>query len=249
MSKEEITTTTVEQFVRNNLVPSKKGRRCVDGRYPKDSTSSGTLARPGGDFGHVMALLAVNQSQNLGLTPEECVESVFLAVLEDGSEFSMHTDHHVPFPNEKGTTVQIGCGHVAKAMDQTTNSGYGVNSENVQKALERIQEMIKTGKAVHLDSLDGEHAEKGVLVITGTKMTVDPSDRRSMYFVYDQIRDVENLRDIVAKINIPGLTTEKFTEATNKQLGATLKNLALGLPQFTVNADGVLSVQEAGIVG
>ena len=249
MPGEKLSVTTVEQFVQENLVRTREGRRCVDGRYAKDSEDSGVIARPGGDFGYVMALLAENESQWLGFTPEGCAEKVFSAITADGSAFSMHTDHHASFPNQDGETSSIGCGHIAKALSPTTNNGYGVSSEHVQRALNYIRGKILASKRVHLADLEGEHAEKGVLIVTGTKVTVDPSDGKSMYFVYDQTRDVEYMRALVAKMNIPGVTTEGFIEASNKQLGATLKNLASGLPQFTVNADSDLYVQEAGRVG
>ncbi len=245
MLAESTTTQTVEEFVRNNKVPTKDGGCCcIDGRYRKGSTN-GTRARPGAHFGLVMPLLAVNQSQDLGLTPEECVDKVVSAVTEDGSKFCMHTDHHAPFPNEKGAAERIGCAHIAKAMDPTTHDDYGVSIKDVQKALEHAEFLIKSGSTVQLDSLVGEHEERGVLVVTGTEMTVDHSDGKSMYFVYDQTRDDQFMRALVAKMNIPGLSVEEFIEAANRQLAATIKNLASGVPKFTINADSEIKVERA----
>lgn len=248
MPGEETGVTTVEKFVQENLVPTKVGRRCVDGRYESDSEESGTTARPGGDFGYVMALLAQNDSLGLGLTPEESAEKIYLAVTSDGTDFSMHTDHHASFPNQEGETSAIGCGHIAKALNPTTNSGYEASSEDVQRALNQIRGKVLVRGRIHLAVLEGEHAEKGVLIVTGTKVTVNPSNGESMYFVYDQTRDHEYMKDLVARMNIPGLTAEEFIEASNQQLGATLKNLASGLPQFLINADSGISVQSAGRV-
>ena len=104
--------------------------------------------------------------------------------------------------------------------------------------------MIKSGSAVHLDNLDGEHAERGVLVITGTKTTVNPSDGQAMFFIHDKTRDEQFMKTLVEKMKIPGLSVKGLIEAANNQLGATLNNLASGLPKFTINVDSELTVQE-----
>ncbi|HRN96283.1 MAG TPA: hypothetical protein PLD54_02460, partial [Candidatus Levybacteria bacterium] len=58
---------TVTDFVSANIIPTKNGRKCVDGRYENDEYS-GMIARPGADFGYVMAMIGYNNEQKLGLS-------------------------------------------------------------------------------------------------------------------------------------------------------------------------------------
>ena len=65
--------------VRRNAVAATLGRRCIDGRYLL-SQGGGMLARPGADFGYLLALLAVNREKGLGLTADGCFEAVLAAL-------------------------------------------------------------------------------------------------------------------------------------------------------------------------
>src|SRR5918999_5790834 len=86
------------RHARQNVVPVAAGRRCIDGRY-EPGQGSGMIARPGADFGYVMALLAVNHAKGLGLTPTQVVDAVYDAVVREGDRFRLHTDQSVPWPS------------------------------------------------------------------------------------------------------------------------------------------------------
>lgn len=214
------------RFVRENLVPAVAGRKCVDGRY--QDSGAGMIARPGGDFGYVMVLLALTKAKGFHLTPGQCVEKVYMALGNHNNRFYMHTDNHAA-----ANHGLPGCGHIAKAMDTRLAESYGIKPMEVQAAIMHVQLLSN----VRTEILQGEHREQGVLVITGESNSVRSQDEQNMYFVYDQTRDEEKMRDLVARMGIPKLTVEDFIEVSKKQLAATLQELATGKPIFEVNAD------------
>jgi hypothetical protein len=239
----EATIDDVYAHLGTETVASKDGRRCVDGRYESDSEHSGRLARPGGDFGYVMALLAVNRSKNLNLTPEQCVDAVYAAVTENDGQFFMHTDEHAEHASE---TTAIGCGHIAKAMNAANSSNYNVTPEEVAQALAYTRQKIGQGEKFTMVTLKGEHQERGVLVVTGTEKTVNPH-KQDMFFVYDSNRDQQFIQQLVDRASIPGLTLEDMVEASKLQTQATLHLLAADKPIFEVNVDNDTPVvKEAG---
>ena len=95
-------------------------------------------------------------------------------------------------------------------------------------------------------NVPGEHAEKGVLRNKGLLKTVRPHDDKSMYFIYDEIRDKIFTRDVL----IPGLNTQllgriqapieynEVRHVSDRQLGATLGLIAKGAPIIDFNVDG-----------
>lgn len=200
----------VKGYVMANTVSAKEGRRCIDGRYPKDPYS-GLLARPGSDFGYVMVLLALRPDWS----PQHCLELVYSIAAKRGG-FHMHT----------------GCGHIANALNQETALRYGLNSQRVKQAYE--QALKKSDKP--LPVLDGKHQEQAMLRITGTKKTVIPNSNGSMYFVYDETRDREFMKKILLP-GLPGCRFLPFLDLSNRQLSVTVQLLAQGLPVFTVNVD------------
>lgn len=213
------------RFVRENLVSAVAGRKCVDGRY---QDSDGMIARPGGDFGYVMVLLALNKAKGFHLTPGQCVEKVYMALGDHNNRFYMHTDTHAA-----ANHGLPGCGHIAKAMDVKLAESYGLKPMEVQAALMSINLLQRVQNVI----LQGEHREQGVLVITGEKSPVRSQNGEKMYFIYDQTRDERLMRDLVGRMGIPGLIAEDFIEVSQKQLAATLQQLAKGKPIFEVDAD------------
>lgn len=247
----EVSVEDVKAHVKANTVSVRDGRKCVDGRYGKDM-DTGMIARPGGDFGYVLTLLALNRKHNLGLTPEQCFDRVYDTVTKNSGLFYMHTDEHSEHDKEhdKGHEhLHIGCGHVAKSSDAHLCAMYDVSAEDVQRVLAYVHEKQKSNSQIHNTVLAGAHAEEGVLVVTGTEKTVDPRDTR-MFFVYDKTRDNQYMETVLfPALSLNGITLEDFKAASDVQLNATLKLLAEGKPLFEVNADKEEPfVQKAGNV-
>lgn len=223
---------SVLEFIKRNRVPVKEGFICVDGRY-KSPFYAGMLARPGGNFRGIMALLALRKK--LGLTIGRIVDRAVDTVEGLGITFNMHTDEH----EDEGRLSSIGCGHIAKAEDPKTAPLYKVNARDVRLALTYLRIKLEGRKYYKLAELEGEHKEEGVLVVTGKNYTVNHSDPKKgeMYFVYDKTRDEEYTHRLWEKLNIPKLTWKDFSEMNQIQLNATLKLLAKNLPIYEVNLD------------
>jgi len=214
-------------YVILNMVEATSGRKCVDGRY-MHSQSVGMIARPGGDFGYVMALMRVNHEKGLGLTSQECFNKVNEAVSHEIA-FCMHTDEHAA--HLKSNKSSLGCGHVAKAMSHENRKMYGVDPDELFMLVSKV----KSRKAkVQNVVLKGDHVEEGVLIINSESKTVIPHNNGHMYFVYDKLRDAQFMKKLVEKMNIPGLEYEDFLKASNEQLNATLHLLAKGLPIYSI---------------
>lgn len=227
----------IQAYVKASIVPAKEGRKCVDGRYlPEQAT--GMIARPGGDGGYVMALMAVNKKKNLGLTPEQCFNAVYNAVKDD-SGFCMHTDHHTD-PDATTHIGLIGCGHMAKAANRKFCDDYDVKCEDVEKVIAYARNVKEISKGVHMLKLEGEHKEQGVLIVQSTTHTVlaDNPKLSQMYFIYDETRDNEFLKKLVKEMHLEGVTYEDMKTESDLQLQTTLQLLALHLPIYTVSFEG-----------
>ena len=227
----------VEDYLSKNAVRAQAGRKCVDGRYlPHQAT--GMLARPGGDCGYVMALLAVNKKKNLGMTPEQCFDAVYKAVSQNDGSFCMHTDHHAD-PDEHTRHGLIGCGHLAKAANADLCKAYAVESEDMKRMIEHARDAAKTASSLEMVNLTGEHAEKGILIVHSDEYTVNAYDSEigEMYFVYDEDRDIAFMKQLVGELGIDGVSYEDLKQASDTQIQATLHNLAMGLPIYSVMFD------------
>jgi hypothetical protein len=238
----EQATQKVIDFVINNKVKARKGFICVDGRYKAGYETAGMLARPGGNFRGIMVLLALKKK--LGLTVGQIVDRAVEAVEKMGISFNMHTDEHA----DPEDLFSIGCGHIAKAADPKTSKAYKVDPKDIKKALVYLRIKLEGKKYYQMIKLSGEHQEKGVLVITGTKYTVNHYDpKRGMYFVFDQARDDVFLKQLYDNLHISKISFKEFKDYSDLQLQATLDNLAKGLPIYEVNAD--LSEPEVKFIG
>jgi hypothetical protein len=227
------------EYVQKNTVLAREGRKCVDGRYPAD-TATGMLARPGGDCGYVMALLAINKKKKLGMTPEQCLNAVYKVICQKlHGAFCMHTDHHVD-PNNKDLNDRmhqtlIGCGHLAKATKQLLREPYDVDNEDVKKIIAYAKNLAEVSDHVEMVNLAGDHKEQGVLLIEGDKYTVSACDDDTQYFIYDKTRDDAFMKRLVEAMDLPGVTFEDMQAESDIQLQATLHNLAKGLPLYKVS--------------
>lgn len=237
----KISLAKVQEYVERNVVPASQGRKCVDGRY-FSTQASGMIARPGGDMGYVMALLAVNKRNNLGLTPEECFDNVYKIVSRGKAHFYMHTDRHAD-PDSTGAESHhqthkalIGCGHVAKASLENLSKEYHVEGKDVERVVAYARKIADKTTVVEIVNLEGDHEESGVLVINSEQYSVKSQDSilGKMFFVYDAERDTRFFRNMVAEMAIPGVDFEEMKKESDLQLQATLHNLAKGLPIYNV---------------
>ncbi|HSX09119.1 MAG TPA: hypothetical protein VLF93_03125 [Candidatus Saccharimonadales bacterium] len=229
------------EYVKKNTVKARVGRKCVDGRYPPD-TARGMLARAGGDCGYVMALMAINEKKKLRLSPEQCFNAVYKVINQKmHGAFCIHTDHHAD-PIHKVLSPQmhqtlIGCGHLSKAASQGIRQPYDVPNEDIKRIITYAKNLADIDEHIEMVNLEGEHLEKGVLVINDNDLTVNAMDPKTheMYFIYDKKRDNEFMKQLVDKMEIPGVTYEDMLKEADIQLQATLHNLAKGLPIYTVS--------------
>jgi hypothetical protein len=228
-----VTEDQVLDFVSRNKVRAKKGFICVDGRYSSPKFA-GMLARPGGNFRGIMALLALRKK--LGMTVGRIVDRAVDAVEEMGITFNMHTDHH---SHNEADLAAIGCGHIAKAEDPKHAPEYHVNPRDIHNALVYLRIKLEGRKYFQEVNLQGDHQEKGVLIITGTKNTVNHWDKEKddMYFVFDKARDDEYQKKLFGHLHISKINFTDFKQMCDLQLNATLNNLAKGLPIYEVNLD------------
>ncbi len=234
MTNQQTTLDEVVNFVTNNKVKAKKGFVCVDGRYCGEEFA-GMLARPGGNFRGIMVLLALRQKLNLPVG--RIIDRAVDAVEAMGIPFSIHTDSH----HLSTDLADIGCGHIGLAEQPEHAKEYKVNHVDVHNALVYLRIKLEGRKYYHVQELEGTHQERGVLVISGTKYTVNHWDTKlkEMYFVYDKARDDEYLQVLFDhfKDQFPKLSFSEFKEISDIQLNATLHNLAKNLPVFEVNLD------------
>lgn len=224
----------VKKYLMKNVVSAREGRKCVDGRY-LPTQAAGMLARPGGDCGYVMALLAVSKKKNLGLTPEQCFNAIYKVVTDHEGKFCMHTDHQVD-PDEYTHHGLIGCGHLAKAATDGLCQEYDVESNDVKRVIEYSRNLAEIEPALEIVNLDGDHEEKGVLVIKSREYTVNADDPelKQMYFIYDEARDNAFMQTLVDALMIDNVTYADMKQESDIQLKATLHNLAKRLPIYMV---------------
>lgn len=227
----------ITEYAKASTILTREGRKCVDGRYLPDQ-ATGMLARPGGDGGYVMALIAVSKKKKLGLTPEQCFNAVY-NVVSKSKGFCMHTDRNTD-PDEHTHNGLIGCGHLAKAAQRKLSKSYDVNSEDILRIVDYARNICEISQTVHMVNLAGEHKERGVLIVHSDKYTVlaDNPKLNQMYFIYDDERDMKFLAMLVKEMKIPGLTFADMKRESDLQLQATLHNLALGLPIFEISFSG-----------
>lgn len=230
---------SIRNYAEHERVPARQGRKCVDGRYTPDQ-DSGMIARPGGDFGYVMALMTACQEIGLGLSPQDCFDRIYSLVTENDGTFYMHTDHHADpeDPQQLNDNAPlIGCGHISKALIPNLAELYGVDPIQVQDLVDYARQGQNDGKRIRIVNLGGDHQEKDVLVVRGRDATLNPHNEQEMHFLYDQDRDEDFMKELVVKLQSSGLamTYEQFKAASDRQLTATLQLLAPGKSIYEVD--------------
>lgn len=162
--KPPMTEPEVRDFIINNSYPVTTNRvmsRCIDGRYPDDE-SLPALAIPGADIGQVVMIFdALNQmkDQNIQIDPEN-VFNALIEVVGGVENIRFHTDSH---GKEEG--VGAGCGYFARVKKDPSH--FGVTPEQVALIEEKFSDFLKNG-ATEVE-LQGDHEEKGALIINGDK--------------------------------------------------------------------------------
>ena len=235
---------TILTYIQNNTIPTKPGRKCVDGRYVQDE-NSGMIARPGGDLGYAMVLLALSEKKGLNISPEKCFDVIFEALQKLSEKFYMHTDHHADptsVVSSQQSVASIGCGHAGKPMNEELASAYELDALDEKRLVAHAKNLSvfwkeKGDDSVVLVNLPGEHKEEAVIVNTGREKTVNSQDTHHMFFIYDKTRDMEFIEKLVQALDIPEITVKEFKEMSDIQTNATLHNLAHEKEIFEVNLD------------
>jgi hypothetical protein len=215
------------EFVNTNIIPAQPGRKCFSGRYSQEQ-NTGMIARPGADFGYIMAMLGYNYEQKLGLSVPDCVKAVYEAVIALDGVFYMHTDdtHSSDHP------YSIGCSHAFNPTNESKAITYDIQASDVQEALQLL--INNPEMPVTITTLSGTHTEKGVLIIKSEEYTVLSQAKGTAYYIYDKKRDDIFIKSLVEKITIGDIVYENFQRIATLQLSATLQAEAKGLPIFEV---------------
>jgi hypothetical protein len=230
MKNETIYLEEAIRFVKGNIVNASNGRVCVDGRYDPNGQQIGFLARAGADFGISMGLLALSKQGKINVTPQEAVDSVYNHVTQNDGKFYMHTDQH-----SVDDKKLIGCGHAGRAANPEYSDMFGVDANTVTNAI-----LYARDKNQHPNSeeviLNGEHAEKGVLIVKGLLKTLNHQNKEgAQYFIYDKDRDDKFVEDFVKQAHILGLTADDLKQSLETQTNATVQLLAENKPVIEVD--------------
>lgn len=236
MTNEETKTLTelqIVQFVQHHAYPVEKGnilekgRCCVDGRDPNKDP----ISIPGADAGIVAILLAARTKLEIDITRKELVEE-FLALIGGIENFHVHDIDTDP----------IHCGHIKNILEH--HREYGLDKEDK----EWFEEFLRTANAkTHKQKrLEGEHAEKAILVVKANNWSVKHKNTKGdQIFVFHEALSDRFLNNTVQRI------AGDHSEINGKELGKTMKTIlnrhlettlsylpsAQGLPTYQVNED------------
>jgi len=205
--------------------------KCVDGGYREDE-AVGAMAIAGAHLGVSMVLLS------LGKTPQEAFDLVYNFVSKDGHPYCWHTDGH------EGHGSIVGCGHCNLGI--TRGNLYELDGSLVEELLQIVRNATAEGnKKIECITLNREHTERAVLVVTSSDYTVKPWDETEniQYFIYDKTRHEDFLQ---AFSEFSGLNYDDLLSESGKQANTTLGLLGTskGKPMIMVNVDADESVVE-----
>lgn len=225
------------------LTPQNMESRCVDGRYEGENIPM--IAKPGGDIGDAMVLVAAANELGINLEPKEAIEIVVEQV-GGVSHFQCHTDEHAEHDH---AGHGMGCGHFKKSLLEP--DAYGLKPEQTEAFIGVVNATVEQGG--HEEILHGDHAEQAVFVVDSEQYGLNPlrrtGDGLQESFVYQkgvhqkQLAEMAvSLQETFAKKGLPvelGAVQKAVYDSFGKQLTATLQRLAVGLPVFTVAFDEV----------
>lgn len=234
---------SVEKFVDAHLVSAEEGRRCIDGRY-NPSESRGMLARPGGDMGYVLGLLALSRKKGWKLSPEEAFDHVFEVVKGRGG-FFYHSDYdHENWAAGEASHIEgLGCAHIGRTIERGAAETYGIPDTEVKSLLTYLHFRALHDDHILRSTLWGRHHEGGLIIVDNEFVTVDALDKYlgKSYFIYDRKRDMLFVAMLSAALNSHGLTDLTFSDyldVLDQQTNLTLSTLAADLPVYELQDSG-----------
>ena len=238
---EGFTLKEAEQFIKDNAVKIDTEQKklkandfcCVDGRVEGQNR----FGIPGGAIGLLLTAEAVNDEYRLQIQRSRISELVEKTL--DGMAY--HTDSHAIHENK--ILVCAGCKHMLLALEHPDL--YGI-SEQTAAYLKMYYLPSLTKRNINPEVLEGNHSERGVAIVNNN-VALDHKNSKDQIFVYHPEQHNLALNEIAdalfpdaAKIN-PKLKKKEFSknfwEIAQKQLNVTLKNIADGLPHFSVFED------------
>ncbi len=220
----------VRSFVEKNMIPAHNSRCCIDGRYPYGDVPA--CARPGGDPGYFMEILAGLRKIGFNLNPQnaQAVLDIIIDTLGGPKKIDWHTD-------EDSNAVAGGCKHIANARNNPNDYGLTEDdAELIEQTLLRLK-----GQGGNEVVLKGEHKERAVLILNSQDLSINhQGEDGDQVFVYHKAIDQEQRDILVQAVSAKfGLNNAELLEATNaasaSQLEATANVVAKGLPRFLVN--------------
>lgn len=220
---------SIDTFIQNNLIPAKQGRKCFSGRYSHESSSNGMIARPGADFGYIMAMLGYNHEQKLGMTVIDCISAIYNAVIKIDGSFYMHSNN----AEDPDKDFSIECRHIFNAIDEENTARYGVNHQDIKEAINIIENNSEF--SIQMETLEGSQNEEGLLIINDQEYSVNSNDGNKMYFIYDKKRDDLFMKRLIEELNMENVIYEDFQRIATMQLSITLQIIAKDLPIFELN--------------
>ncbi|QQS22763.1 hypothetical protein IPM19_03995 [bacterium] len=231
-----------KQFVDSNKFPvqfTNLQSRCVDGRSPQkeDEARIPAISKPGADIGDLIITLGALNKLEIKADPKMVLDTITETY---GGPFNLkfHTDAHAL---EKGAGPGLGCGHINFATQHPED--YHLSEDQTEFILEQLPKLLDEGAKQIV--LNGDHAEKAVLVIESDFYGVKPNNGDTQVFVYQKRLHEQQLgkltKPLAYKLKASGQVVEEgslrkaIDEVFHDQLGATLGRIAKGLPIFSVN--------------
>lgn len=234
----------VERHIQAGVVAARGGRRCIDGRYLPASPDSGRLARPGADFGCVLALLATNRGLGLGWSVEACARRVFEAVVKTNGVFSMHSAAAGPGNGRVAHCGLEGCRHIA--LSTTAPDDFELDAAEVRRAYDFVTTDAGFAAQLYMAVLGGENRESAVLVVQDRERSFEPRDADGRtYFVYDRARDEDFTAALARRMALSPDAAPAFRQAARRQALTTLRALARRVPVFVVRGQSAERWQPA----
>lgn len=233
----------------NTITPNDDLLICSDDRLTK---TEGGIPQFGGSGGLVLGLLAINKHAGLGLSVEQMVDATVNA---SPGVFHFHSDEITEAPDSPD--YGIGCKHLMLAMMPVNAEKYGVDPEEVIRAVSYMRKLAdKRPDKVEMGIAKDAHRAGAILInMGGRKLNHRDPDRQ--YYVIAEARGNKYFRRFYPHLleELPQLKEkriglEEFRKALNIQRDVTSHMLAEGLPIFEINADNpkLPFIKKAGFI-
>ncbi|OGJ48219.1 hypothetical protein A2344_01300 [Candidatus Peregrinibacteria bacterium RIFOXYB12_FULL_41_12] len=241
-----------DAFVERNQFEIPEGQiesRCVDGRYEAAAARKAPLSVPGADAGYVLVAFAALRELGIHDASEQDVWSAVVRAAGGPSNFRFHTDTHA---NHDHKGAGRGCGHLALAANQEKGGfeKYGVSDREMEFLFRQLDELADWHPRNQV-VLDGDHLERAVLVVESETHGVvpmehagSPGGRPNQVFVFQKTLHENRMGELcsilmsipaVSRATTPERLAAAMDEVFNKQLSATLGELAPGDPVHQIS--------------